>query len=63
MGQWVGHPTRNRWMPVSREFKPHIKGSRGVLEQETLTSLHRTGWFQERIQAQFTFAKKCLFHN
>ena len=40
VAQWVAHVTRDRRIPVSREF-----------EQETLLSLLSTGWFLERIRA------------
>ena len=38
--------TRDRWIPVSREFEPQC-----FLEHETLLPLLGTGWFQERIRA------------
>ena len=46
----LAHLTRDRWIPVSREFEPH-QSPRCFLEQETLFSLLSTGWFQERIRA------------
>ena len=47
---WLALLTRDRWIPVSREFEPH-QCPRCFLEQETLLSLLSTGWFQERIRA------------
>ena len=35
VAQWVARLTRDRWIPVSREFKP-IKVPHCFLEQETL---------------------------
>ena len=52
VGQWVARLTRDRWIPVSREFEPHQKPPpRCFLEQENVSSLLSTGWFQERIPA------------
>ena len=50
MAQWEARLTRDLWMPVSREFKPHQR-PRCFLEQETLLSLVSTGWFQEQVRA------------
>ena len=49
LAQWVARLTRDRWIPVSREFEPY-QSPRCFLEQETLLSLLSTGWFQERIE-------------
>ena len=45
MAQWVARLTRN----VEVVGSSAIKGTRCFLEQETLSLLHRSGWFQERI--------------
>ena len=50
VAQWVARLTRDRWIPVSREFEPHQRPC-CFLEQETLLSLLSSGWFQERIRA------------
>ena len=47
--QWVARLTRN----VEVVGSSPIKGSRFILDQETLPLLLRTGWFQERIRAWF----------
>ena len=57
VAQWVARLTRDRWIPVSREFELHQK-KRCFLEQETLVSLLSTGWFQERTRACFKIELK-----
>ena len=47
MAQWVAPLTRN----VEFVGTSPITGPRCFLEQETLTLLLSTGWFQERIRA------------
>ena len=47
MVQWVARLTRN----VEVVGSILLKSPRCFLEQETLTLLFSTGWFQERIQA------------
>ena len=46
MAQWTTRLTRN----VDIVGSSPIKGPRCFLEQETLSLLFSTGWFQERIQ-------------
>ena len=50
VAQWVARLTRDRWTPVSSEFKPHQRTPL-LPWAETLLSLFSTGWFQERIRA------------
>ena len=49
VAQWVARLTRDRWIPVSREFEPHQKAPVDSLSKKL--SLLSTGWFQERIRA------------
>ena len=61
--KWVGYLSGS-WIVVGSNY---IKGSRCLLEQETLPSLLSTGWFKEQIRAWFHNTRcrtaKCRAHS
>ena len=56
--QWVARLTRDRWIPVSREFVPHCRPPL-FLEPHCLVLVGCRNGFEHDLHKH----KNCLFHN